>query len=49
VQDEMERRGVRMYTFLVGQPGILNRKTSFRQALFSRVGAQLVAAATIHF
>ncbi|WP_208648182.1 ATP-binding protein [Paraburkholderia caledonica] len=33
VQDEMERRGVRMYTFLVGQPGILNRKTSFRQSI----------------
>ncbi|MFM0617469.1 ATP-binding protein [Paraburkholderia nemoris] len=33
IQDEMERRGVRMYTFLVGQPGILNRKTSFRQSI----------------
>lgn len=33
VQDEMERRGVRMFTFLVGQPGILNRKTSFRQSI----------------
>ncbi|MFM0082803.1 hypothetical protein P0D72_28620 [Paraburkholderia sediminicola] len=33
VQDEMERRGIRMYTFLVGQPGILNRKTSFRQSI----------------
>ncbi|OAJ55310.1 hypothetical protein A6V37_33045 [Paraburkholderia ginsengiterrae] len=31
VQDEMERRGIRMYTFLVGQPSILNRKTSFKQ------------------
>ncbi|PRX24013.1 AAA domain-containing protein [Paraburkholderia sp. BL18I3N2] len=33
VQDEMERRGIRMYTFLVGQPSILNRKTSFRQSI----------------
>ncbi|WP_281663818.1 ATP-binding protein [Paraburkholderia fungorum] len=33
VQDELERRGVRMYTFLIGQPGILNRKTSFRQSI----------------
>ncbi|MCX4159286.1 MULTISPECIES: ATP-binding protein [Paraburkholderia] len=33
VQDEMERRGVRMYTLLVGQPGTLNRKTSFRQSI----------------
>jgi type II secretory pathway predicted ATPase ExeA len=33
VQDELERRGVRMFTFLVGQPGILNRKSSFRQSV----------------
>jgi hypothetical protein len=33
LQDEMERRGVRIHTFLVGQPGILNRKTSFRQSV----------------
>ncbi|MBT2792883.1 AAA family ATPase [Paraburkholderia strydomiana] len=33
VQDELERRGVRVFTFLVGQPGILNRKSSFRQSV----------------
>lgn len=33
VQDELERRGMRMFTFLVGQPGILNRKSSFRQSV----------------
>jgi hypothetical protein len=33
VQDELECRGVRMFTFLVGQPGILNRKSSFRQSM----------------
>jgi hypothetical protein len=33
VQDETERRGIRLFTFLVGQPGILNRKTSFRQSV----------------
>ncbi|WP_176317566.1 ATP-binding protein [Burkholderia vietnamiensis] len=31
VQDELSRRGIRMFTFLVGQPGILNRKSSFKQ------------------
>ncbi|MEZ0606332.1 hypothetical protein ACAX43_30025 [Paraburkholderia sp. IW21] len=33
VQDELGRRGVRMFIFLVGQPGILNRKSSFRQSV----------------
>ena len=33
VQDELERRGMRMFTFLVGQPGIPNRKSSFRQSV----------------
>lgn len=31
VQDELSRRGIRMCTLLVGQPGILNRKSSFKQ------------------
>ncbi|RQV14938.1 ATP-binding protein [Burkholderia cenocepacia] len=31
VQDELTRRGIRVFTFLVGQPGILNRKSSFKQ------------------
>lgn len=31
VQDELGRRGIRMFAFLVGQPGILNRRSAFRQ------------------
>jgi hypothetical protein len=31
VQDELGRRGIRMFVFLVGQPGLLNRKSAFRQ------------------
>lgn len=31
VQDELSRRGVRSHLFFVGQPGILNRKSAFKQ------------------
>ncbi|MGF6265329.1 hypothetical protein OKW49_006322 [Paraburkholderia youngii] len=33
VQDELGRRGIRMFVFLVGQPGLLNRKSAFRQSV----------------
>lgn len=32
VHDELERAGIRMITFLVGQPQLLNQKTSFRES-----------------
>lgn len=31
VQDELGRRGIRMFVFLVGQPGLLNRRSAFTQ------------------
>lgn len=31
VHDELERAGIRMITFLVGQPQLLNQKTAFRE------------------
>ncbi len=33
LQDELERRALRMFTFLVGQLGVLNRKSSFKQSV----------------
>jgi hypothetical protein len=44
MQDEMERRGIRMFTILVGQPGILHRKTSSRQSIDT---SQIVSRFTI--
>lgn len=32
VHDELERAGIRMITFLVGQPQLLNQKTAFRES-----------------
>lgn len=37
VHDELEKRGYRMITFLVGQPQLKNRKTAFKEARHTQI------------